>query len=47
MTPSIFCGMSTICSSAEAFIFTAVKPFATAALAAAAVSAGRSPPIQV
>lgn len=36
---------SMYCSSSVPFIFTAVKPRSTAPLAAAAVSAGRSPPI--
>ena len=42
-----FAGVSTICSSAIPFIFMAVKPRSTAPAAAAAMSAGRSPPIQV
>ncbi|MND09286.1 hypothetical protein D3C83_324870 [compost metagenome] len=42
---SIFAWLSTICSSSVAFIFTAVKPRAATSFAAAAVSAGRSPPI--
>ncbi len=37
---------STNCISAVPFILTAVNPRSTAARAAAAVSAGRSPPIQ-
>ena len=46
MQSSTFFQVSMNCISAVAFILTAVKPRSTAARAAVAVSAGRSPPIQ-